>query len=715
MQGSGYHLVLVSVHGLIRGHDLELGRDSDTGGQTKYVVELARVLAERPEVQRVDLITRRIVDESVSSDYTHEVEPLSEKARIVRIDAGLDEYVAKETLWDWLDTFSDNLLSRLREGDRAPSLIHAHYADAGYVGVRVAHQLGVPLLFTGHSLGRVKRRRLTADGMGAEEMTSRFNMPRRIEAEEITLANAELVVASSQQEIDEQYELYDYYQQQDMTVIPPGIDFARFFPPDPAEEPHRIDAELRRFLRRPECPMILALSRPDERKNISRLVEAYGSSEELRARANLVIVAGNRDDLADFDAGSRRVMTGLLLLIDRYDLYGHVAYPKHHHPDDVPRLFRLAAASGGVFVNPALTEPFGLTLLEAAASGLPIVATADGGPREIVANLDNGLLIDPLDTDSIRAGLIASLQDRAEWRRRAASGVEGVSRCYSWRSHAETYLARIHPILDASEPFIPPAAPRALPMARHDRAIFTDLDQNLLGDPASIPAFVERIQAHRRQATFGVATGRSLDSALSAMRRHGIPMPDVLLTSTGTTIHYAPDLTVDAAWTGHIDHLWNSRSIHRVLDGVPGLTLQDKSFQTRFKISYNIDASVASSPAKINTLLHESEQAVNTIFSFGRYLDVLPVRASKGLALRYFANRWEIPLERILVAGGSGADEDMMRGNTLAAVVGNRHEEGLSRLVDGDRIYFAKEAFARGILEAMDHYDLFGRCEAPAK
>ena len=38
------YIVLVSVHGLVRGHDLELGRDADTGGQTKYVIELLREL-----------------------------------------------------------------------------------------------------------------------------------------------------------------------------------------------------------------------------------------------------------------------------------------------------------------------------------------------------------------------------------------------------------------------------------------------------------------------------------------------------------------------------------------------------------------------------------------------------------------------------------------------------------------------------------------------
>ncbi len=45
------------------------------------------------------------------------------------------------------------------------------------------------------------------------------------------------------------------------------------------------------------------------------------------------------------------------------------------HRKIVPALYRLAAARGGVFVNPALNEPFGLTLLEAAACGLPVAAT----------------------------------------------------------------------------------------------------------------------------------------------------------------------------------------------------------------------------------------------------------------------------------------------------------------------------------------------------
>jgi sucrose-phosphate synthase len=55
----------------------------------------------------------------------------------------------------------------------------------------------------------------------------------------------------------------------------------------------------------------------------------------------------------------------------------------------------------------------------------------------------------------------------------------------------------------------------------------------------------------------------------------------------------------------------------------------------------------------------------------------------------------------------------MMRGNTLAVVVGNRHHEELSALVDMERIYFAQKPHALGILEAIEHYDFFASCDVP--
>ena len=711
----GLYLCLISIHGLIRGGDLELGRDADTGGQTKYVVELARALAEQPDVARVDLLTRLVEDSEVSTDYAIPIEELGGNMRIVRIEAGPSGYIPKESLWDHLDAFVDNTIIYLQEQERQPGLLHSHYADGGYVGSRLSHVLGIPLIHTGHSLGRVKRRRLLASGLKAIDLEQRYNMARRIEAEELTLATAERVITSTNQEIEEQYGLYDYYQPEQMRVIPPGTDLTRFYPPEGKEWQTGIASEIGRFLRDPEKPIILALSRPDTRKNISALVTAYGEDLALQEAANLVVIAGNRDDIQDLDSGAQEVLSDLLLLIDRYDLYGRVAYPKHHAADDVPLIYRLAAVSGGVFVNPALTEPFGLTLIEAAASGLPIVATEDGGPRDIIHNCNNGVLVNPLDNEDIANRLKEVLLDWENWQLRSTQGLKGVREHYSWESHARLYLEMVRPIAEkTSEPLVRQPTTRR-PLLYHDRAIFTDLDKNLLGDLDSLPHLIRVIRDNRKCASFGIATGRRLDSALKIMKKHAIPEPDVLITSGGAEIRYAPKLTQDTAWTRHIEKQWTPQVVRRVLDDLPGLVLQPKMEQSRFKISYYIDPEKAPSMEEINQLLHQEEQLVNVILSFGQFLDVLPIRASKGLALRYMAATWDIPLDHILVAGGSGADEDMMRGNTLGVVVGNRHHEELSQLEDVERIYFADAKGAGGILEALEYYDFFRSCHVPVE
>jgi sucrose-phosphate synthase len=706
----GKYLLLISIHGLIRGHDLELGRDADTGGQTKYVVDLAKALAEREEVAQVDLITRRVIDPAISDDYAAAMDVLSDRVRIVRIDAGPEEYIAKEQLWDHLDSFLDNLVNWLNEQPRMPDLVHSHYADAGYVGVRLANLLSIPLIHTGHSLGRDKRKRLLAKGLSNEEIEQSYNIGRRIDAEEEVLANADLVITSTHNEIEVQYGLYNYYDPARMAVIPPGTDLNQFHPPA-KDETFGFATAVDRFLADPAKPLILSLSRPDERKNILTLIEAYGESPALQQAANLLIVAGSRDDIRDMDSGAEAVLTSILILIDSYDLYGKVAIPKHHRADEVPEIYRLAAARGGVFINPALTEPFGLTLLEAAASSLPVVATENGGPVDIIANCHNGELVDPLDKEAITDALLKLLRDNRAWSLASRNGVAGVSRFYSWQFHAESYLAKIGKLTGKYQPI--PREPGPKTLRYRDRAIFSDLDQNLIGDLAALQRFAAVIRENRRCVSFGIATGRRIDSALSVMKKYGIPRPDILISSLGTRIHYGESLTEDHYWADHIDHNWSSQQVRRVLEELPGLKLQPKIEQTPFKLSYYYDPQKAPALDDIISLLRQKELTVNVMSSFGQFIDVVPSRASKGQALRYVSQRLGIPLEHILTAGGSGADEDMMRGNTLAVVVGNRHHEELSQLVDQERIYFAGQPHALGILEAIEHYDFFNACEVP--
>lgn len=148
-------------------------------------------------------------------------------------------------------------------------------------------------------------------------------------------------------------------------------------------------------------------------------------------------------------------------------------------------------------------------------------------------------------------------------------------------------------------------------------------------------------------------------------------------------------------------------ALRRIIGGLPGLIPQLKSEQSRFKLSYYYDSTSAPSKEEISTLLRPQELSVNPTLSSGHFLDIVPVRASKGQALRYVARQRNIPLERILVTGGSVGDEDMLRGYTLGVVVANRPREELSILGDAEHVYFAVQPHARGILEAVEHYDFF--------
>lgn len=707
----GLYIALLSIHGLIRWHNLELGRDADTGGQTLYVVELAQALDQQAGIGKVDLITQRVVDENISSDYARPIEKYSDNLRIVRIDAGPEAYLAKEDLWDHLDFFTDNLVDFFRDNDCFPDIIHSHYADAGYVGSHLASLLGIPQVHTGHSLGRVKRSRLLASGLKAREIEDRFKMSRRIEAEEQALATAERVITSTHQEIAEQYELYDHYQPDQMRVVPPGTDLNQFTPPTGREFSTPLFRELTTHLKSPDKPIILALSRPDKRKNITALIEAFGLSTDLQELANLIIIAGNRDDIDNLEDGAQEVFHEIMVAIDRYDLYGKVTLPKHHRRDQVQMIYRIAAASGGVFVNPALTEPFGLTLIEAAACGLPIVATEDGGPQDIISNCNNGILIDPLEPETIAEALLKILEDRKLWEKFSSKGFHGVTENYSWDAHAKRYVTIVRPIAERSEQLLRIPVKQRAGLYR-DRAIVSDLDQNLIGKDQSLHKLAELLKQNRTSSHFIIATGRRLDSALKLMKKHKIPEPDVLITSSGSEIYHAPKLATDTAWTKHLDYQWSPRKIKSLLADIPGLKRQPKSEQSRFKLSYYIDPEVID-VEEIKQLLHREELSVFIQIAFGQFLDILPLRASKGMALRYVVEQLGIPLEAVFVAGGSGADEDMMRGNTLAAVVANRHHEELSQLDDIERIYFSSGPNAAGILEALEHYDFFGACRDP--
>jgi sucrose-phosphate synthase len=714
------YIQMFSVHGLVRGESPELGRDADTGGQVKYVLELARSLAGDSQVDRVDLVTRFIQDKTVSTDYSQAIEPLAEKADLVRIQCGGRKYIRKELLWPYLDEMIDKTLKFIKAGGRVPDIFHGHYADGGYVARELAAIFGVPFIFTGHSMGRHKKNKLLDEGMSVSEINRRYHIDHRIEIEEQVIRDSSLIVTSTSHEIEQQYGLYNNFSKGNYKVIPPGLDIDTFYPYYDAqfdatlEGEHSkqariaLQGELHRFWVEQDKPFILALCRPDQRKNISGLIKAYGHDKTLQAMANLAIFAGIRKNIAVMEENERNVLTEMLLLMDRYDLYGRLAIPKKHDfTFEVPELYRLCADSRGIFVNPALVEPFGLTLIEAASCGVPIVATKNGGPEDIIGNCQNGLLIDPSSSREIGESCKKILADKETWETFSRNGINGVRSHYSWLSHSKAYLKSLEEMKDKSrtegkEVRKPSANPIGRRLTEVKRLFITDIDNTLLGDDKSLALLMTLLDEHRDNLGWGVATGRCINKTLQALEEHKLVIPDIIITSVGTEINYGPDLRIDKGWQQHLSYQWRPEAIRHELTRFDFLGLQNLENQRRYKISYLMkdDPDLL---AQVHQALQSKNLKYNLIFSHGQFLDILPCRAGKGKAVRYLSYKWGIPLPQILVSGDSGNDECLLRGDTCGVVVGNFSRE-LESLKGGRRIYFSPFEYAAGIIDGFRHY-----------
>jgi len=710
----GYFIQLYNVHGLIRGNNLELGRNSDTGGQTKYVLELAKALSEKDEIEKVEIVTRLISDRDYSPDYSNSIEIVNEKLKIVRIGCGGKKYIKKEQLWDHLEEFSDNSIKYIKANKRLPDIIHSHYADAGFICTTLTKFFGTPLVHSAHSLGIVKYKSFLEHGYSPEEIEKKFSFRTRIRAEEEVIFYADKIITSTEHEIREQYSNYSNLTKEKFAVIPPSIDLHRFYPyhyrVDHTNEMGVIRSNIRtefwNFYSILNKPIILSICRPDKRKNISGLIQAYGEDKELQQIANLAIFAGIRKDIQQMPDIEREVLTEILLLMDKYDLYGKMAIPKKHDIEfEVPELFRMAAESGGVFVNSSLSETFGLTLIEAAASGLPVVATNIGGPTEIINNLENGLLVDTADPKNISSAIKEIILNGDIWQKLSIKGLSRVHKFYSWNAHVKQYITTCEEIIQHRMKTPKTFISVGKKLLHFKKMMIFDIDDTLTGDGESLSKLKEIIINAEANIGIGVATGRSIDSAACILKEIEFIMPDFIISSVGSEMYYKDHdkYVYGSSWDSHISAAWKPKEIIRLLSPLDFIRMQAPENQRKYKISYDLTGKI-NKVKIISQKIRVRKIKANMVFSHNTYIDILPYRASKGRAIRFLAYKWNIAHDDILVAGDSGNDEDMLRGELLGIVVGN-HSEELSHLLGRRKIYFAKAKHAAGVIEGIKFYN----------
>lgn len=132
-------------------------------------------------------------------------------------------------------------------------------------------------------------------------------------------------------------------------------------------------------------------------------------------------------------AGDGVCMAGLRRLIDELNVHGAVRLLGLVR--DVPALLSRAV----VFTLSSLTEGVSLTILEAMASGVPVVATRVGGNPEVVADGETGLLVPPADPSALAAALLAQWRDAATRRAMGAAGRARVEACFDVRKMVARY------------------------------------------------------------------------------------------------------------------------------------------------------------------------------------------------------------------------------------------------------------------------------------
>ena len=520
-----HDIVMINLHGRVSYNNMELGIDLDTGGQIKYVIEMSKYLSKKKKINKVYLFTRLILVDNINSSYGIHEEKINSKASIIRLPCGpTSKYLYKEELWPYIWEYVDEAYDFIKKNKIKPLLIHGHYAESAEIASYLANMLNIKSVITAHSLGRRKLNDLLKNNISLEKADKKFKILRRIEAEEIELENTNLVICNSNQEIENQWNIYDNFKKlllPEVKTISAGVDIMNNNSILSDFEEENIIKNINSFYFEKGKPIIYALSRPSSNKNIEGILKAFGESKSLQDKCNLLLILGNRNDINQLNEDSYNVLINVLILIDKYNLYGKVAYPKNHIKSDIPIIYNYIRKLNGIFINIAFEEPFGLTLIEAAQFGLPVIATINGGPTEILSILNNGILVDPKNTNDIIRSIDYIITNK-EIYTKFSTNANINYKYFSWENYSQKYLNIINSfnLENISNNSNKNKNMNSNFFKKSDKILFTDIDNTLLGNKKASDAFIKKI--NKKKLYLGLTSGRDFNSIKQIIKENDI-------------------------------------------------------------------------------------------------------------------------------------------------------------------------------------------------
>jgi glycosyltransferase involved in cell wall biosynthesis len=399
---------------MITPHGDPLGRigEPDVGGQCVYIRELSSALAA--------LGTTVLAFTRDRSDGKPKREQMAPGADVIRIPCGPKGFLRKEDLLPYLSEFAETLSGYLGSNE----IISSHFWDGGYVADLL--DPSSEWIHTSHSLG--KRKLASLHGADPSEYRERIAIETRI------LQRCDTVIASTSLEKHDLVELYGADEAK-ISVIPPGVDANYFHPPSDKQA-------LKRKLGFSADPLVFTLGRLDPRKGFDLYFRAAARAKQILGEDSPVqfALSAGVNEHGTYELEERDRLTNL---IETLSIAGSVHWLPILPPDTVALYYGAA----DLFVMPSRYELFGIVMLEAMASGVPVIATKFGGPPEVVANGENGQLVDPTDIDAFAAAMADLISNPKKRQRMGEEARRSIEDLYCWEKlaqrHHQLYVGKL--------------------------------------------------------------------------------------------------------------------------------------------------------------------------------------------------------------------------------------------------------------------------------
>lgn len=409
-----HRICMLNPHGYVA-YPPQLGK-TDTGGQTLYVLELAKALGKKNI--NVDIVTRQF-------DNLPQEEEIFKNVKIIRIPAGPATFVQKEKMYELLPEMVDNFIKYNIKKRRSYDIIHSHYWDGGYAGIILSKMLNVPHVHTPHTLGKQKKLEMSVVDTPLQKLKPIYRYHLRIAVEQkiMNKANAIIVLCeTSRIQILEHYIVEDF---EKIQIIYPGINTEVF---NPIKTKYDKDLNLK-------SNSILTVSRMVPAKGLDRVIDALAL---LKNKIDFHCYMGSGGIGENLSPEEKEAQIKIKKSIDEHKLTNRITMiGLVPHDTVLPAYYR----NSDLFIIASRYEPFGLTTMEAMACGtIPIVSSV-AGSREIIVDGLNGFIVDTHDRKTLAKTIEKALTDTKLHKKVADNAAFTIKEHYSWDKTVDKFLA----------------------------------------------------------------------------------------------------------------------------------------------------------------------------------------------------------------------------------------------------------------------------------